>query len=88
MDQAHIVITAVKALQLPKVEIETNEGKRYISDLSEFKNLYCFPKDQKQWKDLSITASGFNITWGTRFEVHVHQIIDSATSQQKIQLRA
>ena len=88
MDQTNIVITAVKSLQLPKIEFETNEAKRYVSDLSEFKNVFCFPKNQKEWKDLSITASGFNVTWGTRFEVHIHQIIDCAISEQAIQLRA
>jgi len=88
MDQTNIVVRSVKALQWPKIQIETNEAKRYVADLSNFKAVYCFPQDQKAWENVSVTASGFNLTWGTRFEVHVHQVIDSATSEEPIKIRA
>lgn len=86
MDQTNLVIKKVRALEIPKVEIETSESKRYVADLSDFKNVYCFPKNQQEWNELSITASGSNLTWGTRFEVHVDQIIDSAEIATKIKL--
>jgi hypothetical protein len=84
MDQAHLIMTFVKPLGIPRVEIETNEMKKYIGDLSSFKSVYCFPKNQEEWNDLSITASGFNLTWGTRFEVHVDQVIDSADTIEDV----
>jgi hypothetical protein len=88
MGKANIMIKKAKALALPKVEIETNESKRYIADLSDFKSVYCFPKNQKEWSNISITASGFNLTWGTRFEVHIDQILDSAESVTDAKLQA
>ena len=73
---------------MPKLEISTNEQKSYVVDLSELSSVYCFPKTQSEWEDVSIAAQGFNLTWGTRFEVHVHQAIDSAESVADIKRQA
>lgn len=73
---------------MPKLAIETNERKRYLADLSDFKSVYCFPKTQTEWENVSITEQGFNLTWGTRFEVHVDQVVDSATAVEDVKLRA
>ena len=88
MGEADIVMTNVRPLALPKVEVETNVSKRYIVDLSEFKTVFCFPKNQKDWENISITASGFNLTWGTRFEVSIDQVLDAAESTTDIKLHA
>lgn len=88
MDQTDIVIIRVQPLARPKLLVETNEGKRYISDLSEFAPVHCFPKSQSDWENISVTAEGFNLTWGTRFEVHVDQIITSAESVEPIKRQA
>ena len=88
MDQANIVIQKVHPLKMPKVVIETNERKRYTADLSEFKSVYCFPKTQAEWENVSVTEQGFNLTWGTRFEVHVDQVVDSATAVEDVKLHA
>ena len=88
MDQANIVIYKVNPLATPRIEIDTNEGKRYQADLSYLKTVPCFPKNQADWENVSITAQGFNLTWGTRFEVHVDQIIDSADSVEELKLQA
>jgi hypothetical protein len=78
MDQAHLVIKKVRPLALPLVLIETNERKSYTADLSGFSSVTCFPTSQAEWEDVGITAEGFNLTWGSRFEVHVDQLIDAA----------
>ena len=88
MDQANILITAVRSLELPKLEITTNEQKLYLVDLSGFKSVYCFPQTPLEWKEVSITAHGFNLTWGTRFEIHVHQAIDAALSVEHVKRQA
>ena len=88
MDQTNIVILKVHPLKMPKVVIETTERKRYIADLSDFRSVYCFPKSQVEWEDVSVTEQGFNLTWGTRFEVHVDQVVDSATSVEDVKLHA
>ena len=88
MDQTDIVIHSVSALKLPVIEIETNQSKKYKCDLSSFKEVVCFPKNQKEWKDISITAQGFNIIWGCRFEIHVLQAIDCRISETDLKLHA
>ena len=88
MDQANILIQSVKPLQLPQLEIEASNGKRYISDLAQFSSVECFPTSQKDWETVGVTAQGFNLTWSTRFEVHVDQTIDCATSEESIRLQA
>ena len=88
MDKTDIVIINVRALGLPRVVVETNESKRYVVNLSEFKSVFCFPKNQKEWENISITASGFNLTWGTRFETGVDQVLDAAESSEEIRMHA
>ncbi len=88
MGQANIVIKNIKPLKMPKVEIETNEMKRYVSDLSDLIKVYCFPKTQEEWETVSIGGSGFNAIWSTRFEVHVDQIVDTAESIEELKLQA
>ena len=84
MDKTDQIILTVTAIKLPKIIIETNYGYRYTSDLSKFKKVYCFPTNQKEWESVDITESGFNLTWSTRFEVSVDQIIDAAESVEEI----
>ena len=88
MDQADIIIKKIKTLGFPRLEIVTNEPKRYVANLISFSNVQCFPRSEQEWNDLGITASGFNLTWRTGFEVHVDQIIDSAEFTHEIKLRA
>ena len=88
MDQTNIVIQSVTPLTLPIIEIQTNEGLSYRADLSQFAVIKCFPKSQKEWENVSITAHGFNLTWGSRFEIHVHQAIDAAETFSPIKIQA
>ena len=82
------MITSIRPLELPRLEVVTNEHKRYLVDLSALSSVYCFPKSSEEWKDVSTTANGFNLTWGTRFEIHVHQAIDAAESVEDLKRQA
>ncbi len=88
MDQSNIVIQSVKALKIPQVEFTATNGKVYISDLKGYSGVKCFPVLQEEWEKVGITTYGFNLTWSSRFEVHVDQLIDAAISSNEIQLRA
>lgn len=88
MDKTNIVILSVIAKDKNRVEITTNEGKCYLADLSEFVRVHCFPKTKHEWQDVSITANGFNLTWGTRFEVNVLQVVDAAERVTDTKYRA
>jgi hypothetical protein len=78
MDQTNILVKSVTALKYPKIEFETTDGKKYISDLSFFKKVKCFPSSQEQWDRVFTTEEGYNITWSSRFEINVFQAIDCA----------
>jgi hypothetical protein len=88
MDQSNIVIQSVKALKKPQVEITATNGKVYISDLKDYIKVKCFPTSQEEWEKVGITTYGFNLTWSSRFEVHIDQLIDAAISSENIQLLA
>lgn len=88
MDQINIVILSVKAEQLPFVSIEASDGNFYKADLSRFKPVHCFPTSQQEWEDVDITATGFNLTWGCRFEVHAGQIISHAVEVSSVKKQA
>ncbi|MBL6991097.1 MAG: hypothetical protein ISR65_15025 [Bacteriovoracaceae bacterium] len=88
MDQANIVIQFVKALTMPQIEIIASNGIRYISDLKEYSSIKCFPTSQKDWEKVGVTTYGFNLTWASRFEVHVDQVIACAISEESIKLQA
>lgn len=88
MDQANIVIHSVRALKIPQLEIEASDGKKYIADLSRFNSVSCFPKSQSEWENVGITTYGFNLTWASRFEVHIDQVIDTSISSEMIKLQA
>ncbi len=88
MDQSNIVIKSAKALIKPQVEITATDGKVYIADLKDYSKVKCFPTSQEEWVKFGITTYGFNLTWSSRFEVHIDQLIDAAISSEDIQLRA
>ena len=88
MDQTNILVSSVSPLDLPKLEVVTNEGIKYTTDLSDFKKVHCFPSSQQKWEKVSISAGGHNITWACRFEIHVHQAIDHSLKSEEIKLRA
>jgi hypothetical protein len=88
MDQTDQLIVKVEPLDKPRLVIETNYGKKYTADLSEFGSVYCFPKDQKDWENVSISTGGYALTWGCRFEVHVDQVVAEASTVEDIKRTA
>ncbi|MBI2027871.1 MAG: hypothetical protein HYS98_08760 [Deltaproteobacteria bacterium] len=78
------IIIDVAANGLGDVIIEASDGNRYYSDLSSLKKVYCYPKNSDEWKNVSIDSYGMGLIWGTRFEVHIDQIIALATKSEPI----
>lgn len=77
----------IKKISIPsykKILIETSDDHRYESDLSSLSAVYCFPKDEAEWKKCSVDSYGLGIIWSSRFEVHVDQVIGLATKDEKL----
>lgn len=77
--------TVIRKIYTPaykKIIIETSDNHRYESDLSALSGVYCFPKDEKEWKKCSIDSYGLGIIWSCRFEVHVDQVIGLASKSE------
>ena len=88
VDKANQVIVEVTPHKVPKLEIETNSGKKYLVDLTSFRGVFCFPKTQAEWNRVCITTAGYGLTWPSRFEVHVDQAIDHAAGAERMKKRA
>lgn len=86
MDQTSELILSVKPVKYNEVVLETNHGFRYWIDLSSFSKVYCYPKDEKEWFQVSIDGYGLDLIWPSRFEVHVDQLIELATKKIPLSL--
>jgi hypothetical protein len=84
MGSATPVIRAVSTAGYMKVSIEASDGNRYHADLSSFSRVYCFPHDASEWARVSIDSYGLCLTWATRFEVHIDQVLGLATRVEPI----
>lgn len=79
--------SVIKNIMIPaykKIIIETSDEHRYESDLSSLSAVYCFPKDEAEWKKCSVDSYGLGIIWSSRFEVHVDQVIGLATKVETL----
>jgi len=83
MDTSDPVVKSVRALQMPFIEFESLDGYKYTVDLSKFKSVYCFPKDQKEWESV-FEMGGDCIIWKNRFEIHVDQAVANSIKKEKI----
>ena len=84
MDQTTPVILNVSIPNYEEVIIETSDNNRYYANLKEFRKVYCFPKNRKEWNKVSIDSHGFGLIWSCRFEVHVDQVIGIANKVEPI----
>ena len=84
MDNPTPVIRKVTIPSFAKLVIETSDDFRYESDLTSMSSVYCFPKNEAEWKKCSIDSYGLAIIWSSRFEVHVDQVIGLAIKREKI----
>ena len=83
MDTSDPVIIRVKALEIPMLEIETQDGYRYVCNLAKFESVYCFPKSQSEWQRVS-PFDGDSLIWENRFEIHVDQAVAHAVKKEKV----
>lgn len=88
MDQPNPIILNVSALDLPNLIIEASDGMKYYVDLSSMSSVYCFPKNNNDWKSVNIDSYGLALTWSTRFEVHIDQLIALAYKSEKYSILA
>ncbi len=72
------VILRVETPEYGRVTIETSNGKRYSAVLTSFSKVHCFPKSEQDWEQVSLDSYGLALTWSSRFEVHVDQVIGLA----------
>lgn len=73
------VILKVVVPEYGKVIVDASNGKRYFSELASLSGVYCFPKDESEWRAVSPDAGGYALIWTSRFEAHIDQIIGLAT---------
>lgn len=79
MDSTNKIIKFFEILEYKKIKITLNDGTIVFSNLEDFEDVYCFPK-QADWNNVSIDSYGRGLIWSTRFEVHIDQIIDASYS--------
>lgn len=72
------VIVRVETPSLGRVIVETSDGTRYHADLSPLSAVYCYPRSQTAWDEVSPDSHGLALIWTSRFEVHVDQVIGLA----------
>lgn len=71
------LIKKATPLKYNKIMIESSLGKKYYSDLTFFQKVHCYPSEM-DWKNVSIDKSGLVLTWPTKFEIKITQIIEHA----------
>ncbi len=84
MGSPNPVIVNVSTPEYKKVIIEASDGQRYHSDLSQLSGVYCFPKNKTEWEQVSADSFGAALTWTSRFEAHIDQIIGLAYKVEKV----
>jgi hypothetical protein len=75
VDKTTSLIVSVSARQNFQVEVLLTDGNTVVSDLSRFKSVYCFPKSDAEWLNVSVDSHGLDLIWASRFEVHVDQVL-------------
>lgn len=83
MDQPDPVIKRVRALTLPLLEIESQDGHRYTVDLERSRSVHCFPQSPSEWSQVS-SEGGDRIVWASGFEVHIDQALVSLIKKEKL----
>ena len=82
------VILAVATPQYRHVVVDSSDGNRYHTDLASFESVYCFPKTEQQWQQVSMDSYGLALVWSSRFEVHLDQVIALAHKTEMIRRSA
>jgi hypothetical protein len=88
MGTAAPVILRVETPAYGRIIVEASDGVRYYADLSAFERVYCYPRDEVTWKQVSPDSYGLGLVWTTRFEVHIDQIIGLAERREPVERSA
>jgi hypothetical protein len=71
-----------------RVIVEASDGIRYHADLSSLDRVYCYPRDDQAWRQVSPDSYSLGLVWTTRFEVHVDQVIGLAEHTEPVERSA
>lgn len=75
-------IQSFKLIDYNIISITLTDNSTYTADLSSFKNIYCYP-NSKEWEHAFIGEFKADIQWPCGFDIHLHQIAELATEQNK-----
>ena len=78
MGAAAPVIFKVSTPEYGQVVVDASDGKRYHANLTALSAVHCFPKTFEEWRKVTPDGHGLALTWTTRFEVHIDQVIGLA----------
>jgi len=84
MGSPNPLIVKVATPEYKKVVVDASDGQRYFADLSTLSQVYCFPKDKAEWDRVSPDSFGSALTWASRFEAHMDQIIGLAYKTETV----
>jgi hypothetical protein len=82
VDRTKLAILKFEFPGYPLVKIWTNDNQTYLSDLSSFSDIYCFPKNYTEWSQGFLEERN-SMTWPTGFDVHINQIISHSSDDPK-----
>ena len=88
MDTATPVILRVETPSYGRVIVEGSDRVRYHADLSSLDRVYCYPRDDAAWRQVSPDSYGLGLIWASRFEVHIDQVIGLAERTEPIERSA
>lgn len=63
------------------ISIKLSDDSEYMADISSFQNVFCYPKNEKEWREAFVGEFKADIQWPSGFEIHLHQIADLALLQ-------
>jgi hypothetical protein len=82
------VILSVATPEYGRVVIEASDGRCYHADLSSLAGVYCYPQSKAVWDCVAIDSCGLALVWGSRFEVHVDQVVALANRNEALERTA
>jgi hypothetical protein len=69
---------------LNEITITLANRQVYRANLySDFKDLFCYPKNLDEWSKAKVIEGGFAIEWPTGFDIHFDHIIALSEIQKK-----
>ena len=63
------------------ISILLTDDSEYSADISSFQDVYCYPKNEKEWNQAFIGECKADIEWPGGFGIHLDQIASLAVTQ-------